>query len=64
MNYVFPWHDLNILFQVICHGDGLSVERHRDAQRARAASNNEEGKLQGLVPTPQEFHKRALLLQV
>ncbi|XP_053406393.1 uncharacterized protein LOC123566698 [Mercenaria mercenaria] len=51
------------MIKIVCHGDGLSVERHRDAQRARAGSLTEEGRLQGLVSTPQEFHKRCITMQ-
>lgn len=52
------------LLQVVCHGDGLSVERHRDSQRARAGALTEECRLQGLVSTPQEFHERGIIMQV
>lgn len=52
------------LFSIPCHGDGLSVERMRDAKAARSASFTKEGRLEGLIPVPQEFHKRCILLQV
>ena len=47
-----------------CHGDGLSVERMRDSQRHNAGADTAAGRLEGVVPVPQEFHKRMLLLEV
>ena len=47
-----------------CHGDGLSVERMRDSQRHNAGADTPAGRLEGVVPVPQEFHKRMLLLEV
>lgn len=52
------------LFPILCHGDELSIERHTDAKRARSGSETPEGRLDGLEQSPQEFHKRMLLLQV
>lgn len=49
---------------VICHGDGLSVERHILAQKARAGGLDERERLEGLIPNPQEFHKRAIVVQL
>lgn len=49
---------------LICWGDGLSCERHVDAQNARANAATKTDRLQGLEPSPQEFHKRMLLMQV
>ena len=47
-----------------CHGDGLSVERMCDAMRHNAGASLPAERLEGVVPVPQEFHKRMLLLQV
>ena len=52
------------LIPILCCGDGLSVERMIHAHRARAFSAAPEHRLEGLVETPQEFHKEMLLLQV
>ena len=49
---------------ILCSGDGLSVERMLHAKRARANGETKKQQLQGLVETPQEFHKEILLLQV
>ena len=45
---------------LITWGDGLSCERHVDAQNARANEPTPRDRLEG----PQDFHKRILLLQV
>ena len=58
-----PTHGDNIL-PIPIHGDGLSIERMRDAKAARAASLNAAGRFEGLEPVPQEFHRRVLLMQV
>ena len=49
---------------VPCHGDGLSVERMCDSLRHNAGGLTPSDRLEGVVPVPQEFHKRMLLLQV
>ena len=46
------------------HGDALSVERMVDSQRAKVGELTDEQKLLGLLPIPQEFHHRGLMLQV
>jgi len=46
------------------HGDCLSVERMVDAQRARLADLTSVDRLEGAQPVPQEFHHRAIMLQV
>uniref|UniRef100_K1R5V6 Protein YNG1 n=1 Tax=Magallana gigas TaxID=29159 RepID=K1R5V6_MAGGI len=53
----------NLLFPLICYGDGLSCERHNDAHMARANAGTPLEGLQGLQPVAQEFHKRMLLMQ-
>ena len=50
--------------KLITWGDGLSCERHVDAQNARANAETPLDRLEGLEPSPQEFHKRMLLMQV
>ena len=49
---------------ILCSGDGLSVERMVSAHKARANGDTHEDRLDGLVESPQEFHKEILLLQV
>ena len=49
---------------IVCHGDGLSVERMCDSQRHNAGGSTPTERLEGLVAAPQEFHKRMILLQV
>jgi len=46
------------------HGDCMAVERMVDAKRARACDTTPANRLEGLEPTPQEFHHRGLMLQV
>ncbi|WAR31109.1 YNG1-like protein [Mya arenaria] len=52
-----------IVHKLICWGDGLSCERHVDAQNSRANADNPLLRLEGLEPSAQEFHKRMLLMQ-
>ena len=49
---------------VICHGDQLSVERMVEGKIAMSSSTLPEDRLEGLIPRPQNFHKRVVLLQV
>ena len=52
-------------FRVVpCHGDGMSIERMTEAKKARSADMNPDERLEGLEQTPQEFHHRALMMQV
>ena len=53
-----------IVHPTVVYGDGLSCERHNDAQLARANEDTYVKLLNGLEPGAQEFHKRMLLLQV
>ena len=46
-----------------CHGDGLSAERMRDCQWHNSGGATAEDRLEGLIPVPQDFHKRMILLQ-
>lgn len=52
------------VYPIPTHGDALSVERMLDAQKARACEFNPTERVQGLIPVPQEFHHRGLMLQV
>lgn len=47
-----------------CHGDGLSVERMCDAMRHNSGAATAKERLEGIVPVPQEFHKRMIRLTV
>ncbi|XP_052059697.1 uncharacterized protein LOC127700321 [Mytilus californianus] len=48
---------------VVCNGDQLIVERMVTGRLAMAVSEEAEDQLVGLVPRPQGFHKRCILLQ-
>ncbi len=52
------------MLTVPTHGDGMSIERMVDAKRARSSHHTSAERLDGLEPTPQEFHHRGLMLQV
>jgi len=52
------------LLTVPGHGDCLSVERMVDAKKARSADLSSLDRLEGIEPVPQEFHHRAVMLQV
>ena len=52
------------LYTIPTHGDGLSVERMRDAKATRAPSLTARDRLEGLEPVPQEWHKRNIVMQV
>ena len=54
----------NKLHKIPTHGDGLSIERMRDSKIVRAPSETAIDRLEGLEPVPQEWHKRALVMQV
>ena len=51
-------------YQLVCHVDGGAFERMIDAARARSNAPTPRGRLQALVPSAQEFHKRGILIQV
>lgn len=59
-----PCPNGDTLHTIITWGDGLSCERHVDAQNARANGSTPKYRLEGLEPSPQEFHKRMILMQV
>nr|XP_022336247.1 uncharacterized protein LOC111132716 [Crassostrea virginica] len=50
-------------YPILCHGDQLSVERMIDAKLSMAFSEDEVDQLRGLIPRPQGFHKRCIVLQ-
>ena len=54
----------NELHQLVCHVDGGAHERMVDAKFACRAKASPVGRLEGLLPNAQEFHKRMLKLQV
>lgn len=47
----------------MCHGDQLSVERMVEAKLSMAFSEDPDDQLTGLIPRPQGFHKRCIILQ-
>ena len=49
---------------VILYWDGLSCERGHDAQVSRSNHDNSTDRLEGLHPSIQEWHHRAVCLQV
>ena len=52
------------VWPIICHGDQLSVERMIDGKIAMSSCREASDRLEGLIPRPQNFHKRVILLQV
>lgn len=54
----------NSFQHVICNGDGLSMERMVSAKHLAARSSSAATRMEGLVPSPQEFHKEGILMQV
>ena len=50
-------------YPILCHGDQLSKERMIDAKLFMAFSEDEADQLRGLIPRPQGFHKRCIVLQ-
>lgn len=61
--YVPMGTDMNP-FIIPLYGDQLSVERANDAQNARINAESQWDQLQGLHPSIQEWHKRAIILVV
>ena len=49
---------------ILLYGDGLSCERVNDAQNSRINADNAWDRLDGIQPAIQEWHRRALQLQV
>ena len=50
-------------YPILCHGEQLSVERMVEAKLSMAFSEDPEDQLTGLLPRPQGFHKRCIILQ-
>ena len=50
--------------EVPTHGDCGAVERMVDSLKARIGDHTQGERLECLVPVPQEFHHRGLMLQV
>ncbi|KAK3101689.1 hypothetical protein FSP39_005507 [Pinctada imbricata] len=63
LNQYIPMYKDGQPFQLLCHGDQLSVERMLDAKLAMACSSSPSDQLAGLVPRPQNFHRRCILMQ-
>ncbi|KAL7395577.1 hypothetical protein ABVT39_019611 [Epinephelus coioides] len=53
----------NKLLPILCCGDGLSVERMTNCHCARNTGETPSDRVEGLIPTPQEFHREMILLQ-
>lgn len=49
---------------IIVHGDQLSVERMIESKIAMSMSWDPCHRMNGLIPRPQGFHKRCIILQV
>ena len=52
------------LHRIICNGDQLSMERRTHAKHSRIRGESMEDRLEGVIETPQEFHKEGLMAQV
>ena len=50
-------------YPIICYGDGGSVNVMKSAKRALSNEMTPTDRLEGLIPQPQDFHKRGILLQ-
>ncbi len=59
-----PWTPAGKPHVTPCHGDGGCVINMCAAQKTRMADISNDECLLGLEPTPQEFHHRALIMQV
>ena len=49
---------------ILFGGDQLTAKRARGSQKVRSNSSNEEDRLQGVVPTVEDWHTKACLLEV
>ena len=52
------------IHQIPFGGDGLSVQKASNAQRARSDGFCEEDMLTGLLPKPEDWHEGVIILQV
>lgn len=50
------------LYPLVCHCDGGAFQLSIGAKKAQSALGSKSERLEGLVPTAQEFHKRGILL--
>ena len=50
--------------QIACTGDQLTVARHCTAKAVRHHSENELDRLEGLVPSFEDWHTKQLLVKV
>ena len=64
LNKYVPMKTSSIPHPVMCNGDQLSIERMVDARHIQATSSTPLNRMCGLEPSPQEFHKRCIVLQV
>lgn len=60
--YVPQGHDGHP-YPIVCHGDQLSVKRMVEAKLSMTFSEDPDDQLTGLIPRPQGFHKRCIILQ-
>ena len=51
------------IYPIVAFGDGLSVERMLDSKKAQVTGETPKDRLEGLVPSPLEFHRRDILFQ-
>ena len=58
-----PQSEDNVI-PILCNGDGLSIERMRTSKEKRCRTPTHLSRLEGIVPSPQEFHAEALFTQV
>ena len=53
-----------VLHQILCGGDQLTVSRLRGCQLIRMNSVSESTKLSGLLPVAEDWHTKVILLEV
>ena len=53
-----------IVHQVLLGGDQLTVKRARAAMRIRDNSTNDTDRLQGFIPTCEDWHTKVVFLEV
>lgn len=49
---------------ILFGGDQLTIARIRGSQRIRMNSEDEKGRLEGLVPCVEDWHSKVILLEV
>lgn len=50
--------------QIVCTGDQLTVARHRTANAMRHHSEDELERLEGLIPSVEDWHTKQLLVKI